>query len=300
MSMFELLGTLEVGFIFGLVALGTFLTFRVLNIADLTVEGSFPFGGALSASLIVVWGVDPWLSLAVTIVAGFLVGVVTAWLNVRLHILQILTGILVAISLYSLNLRIMHGPNMPLLNVTTVFTSFDVGVPSYVANPIFLALVVLGTKLLLDRFLLSGIGLAMRAVGTNAAMAAANGVDNDRMMLLGVGIANALTALSGALFAQIFGSADVYMGIGVIIVGFASVIIGTGLLPSRTIVQATLACIAGAVLYRLAVAVALNADVLGFMTSDVQMLTAVYVVVVLTAQRFGFGGFLSRLKRSSS
>src|SRR4051794_36698397 len=125
MSMFEILGTLEVGLIFGLVALGTFLTFRVLNIADLTVEGSFPFGGALSAALIVLWGVNPWLSLVITLAAGFLVGVVTAWLNVRLHILQILTGILVAISLYSLNLRVMHGPNLPLINVSTVFSQLN-------------------------------------------------------------------------------------------------------------------------------------------------------------------------------
>ena len=295
MSLYEILGTLETGLIFGLVALGAYLTFRVLDFPDLTVEGSFPLGAAVAAVLIVA-GLNPWLATGVAGIAGFLAGLTTAYMNVRFGILHILAGILVAISLYSLNLRIMDGPNEPLLGVETVFTVFEgYGVPGYVMNPIFLGIAVLAMKFLLDAFLATGLGISMRAAGANPAMAAANGVNVGHMKLLGVGLANALTGLAGALFAQIFGAADAYMGIGVIIVGLASVIVGMSILPSRTIVQATIACIIGAVLYRLAVALALNADFLGFRASDVQMVTGVLVALALIGQKSG--GSLARLFR---
>jgi putative ABC transport system permease protein len=299
MSLYEILGTLETGLIFGLVALGAFLTFRVLDFPDLTVEGSFPLGAAVAAVLIVA-GWNPWLATGVAAIAGFLAGLTTAYMNVRFGILHILAGILVAISLYSLNLRIMDGPNEPLLGVDTVFTVFEgYGVPGYVLNPIFLGFAVLAMKLLLDAFLATGVGISMRAAGANPAMAAANGVNVGQMKLLGVGLANAMTGLAGALFAQIFGAADAYMGIGVIIVGLASVIVGMSLLPSKTIVQATVACIIGAVLYRLAVALALNADFLGFRASDVQMVTGVLVALALIGQRSG-GSIARRFRKGQS
>lgn len=288
MSLYEILGTLETGFIFGIVALGAYLTFQILDFPDLTVEGSFPLGAAVAATLMVNAGWNPWLSTGVAGLAGFCAGYLTAFLNVRFNILHILAGILLAISLYSVNLRIMSGPNKPLLQVDSVFTALEgFGIPGYIINPIFLGLIVLVIKLALDAFLATGWGISMRAAGANPAMAEANGVNVGNMKLFGVGTANALTAVAGALFAQIFGAADAYMGIGVIIVGLASVIVGMSIMPSRTIFLATFACLVGAVLYRLAVAVALNADFIGLQASDVQLVTAVLVAIALIVQQTG-------------
>lgn len=284
MSLYEFLGTIEVGFIFGIVALGAFLSFRVLDFPDLTVEGSFPLGAAVAATLILL-GWSPWPATIAAAGSGFAAGFVTAYLNVRFNILHILAGILVAIALYSINLRIMGGPNVPLLGSKTIFSSLQGwGVPTYILSPILLGMVVLVIKFALDLFLQTGIGMSMRAAGANPAMAAANGVNVGGMKLLGVGLANALTAFAGALFAQIFGAADAYMGIGVIIIGLASVIVGMSILPTRTIVQATFACLFGALLYRFAVAFALNANFLGLHASDVQLVTAILVVITLVGQ----------------
>ncbi|RAI42700.1 ABC transporter permease [Rhodoplanes roseus] len=290
MSLYEFLGTVEVGLVFGLVALGAFLSFKVLDFPDLTVEGSFPLGAAVVAVLIMSFHWPPWAATLGAVAAGFLAGFVTAFLNVRFGILHILAGILVAIALYSINLRIMSGPNLPLLGAATVFTPLQGwGVPTYMLSPVLLAVVVLAVKIGLDLFLRTGIGIGMRAAGANPAMAAANGVDVGRMKLLGIGMANGLTAFAGALFAQIFGAADAYMGIGVIIIGLASVIVGMSILPTRTIVQATIACLFGALLYRFAVALALKADFLGLQASDVQLVTAVLVVLTLIGQRRRLG-----------
>ncbi len=288
MSLYEILGTLETGFIFGIVALGAYMTFKILDFPDLTVEGSFPLGAAVAATLMVGAGWNPWIATLAAAVAGFGAGFLTALLNVRFNILHILAGILLSISLYSINLRIMSGPNKPLLRVDSVFTAFEgFGLPGYIINPIFLGIIVLVIKLGLDAFLATGLGISMRAAGANPAMAEANGVNVGNMKLFGVGTANALTAFAGALFAQIFGAADAYMGLGVIIIGLASVIVGMSILPSRTIFLATFACIIGAILYRYAVALALNADFLGFQASDVQLVTALLVTIALIMQQSG-------------
>lgn len=298
MSLYEIFGTVEIGLVFGLVALGAFISFRILDFPDLTVEGSFPLGAAVLATLIAGAGWNPWPATLAAAGAGFCAGFVTAYLNVRFNILHILAGILLAISLYSINLRIMGGPNKPLLGNETIFSMFDGwSTPSYKLAPLLVLSIVVVIKILLDLFLSTGVGLAMRAAGASSAMAAANGVNVGRMKLLGIGLANALTALSGALFAQIFGAADAYMGIGVIIIGLASVIVGMSILPSRTIAQATLACIIGAMLYRFAVALALNADFLGFKASDVQVVTAALVTLALISRssRSGLGRLLKRV-----
>ena len=288
MTLYEFLGTIEIGFIFGIVALGAFLSFRVLDFPDLTVEGSFPLGAAVTAVAIVNWGLSPWPATAVGALAGFAAGLVTAFLNVRYNILHILAGILVSIALYSINLRIMGGPNKPLLGVQTVFTLLqDHGLPSYIVDPILLGCLIILLKLAIDLFLATGIGTSMRAAGANPVMAAANGIDVGRMKLLGIGLANALTAFAGALFAQLFGAADAYMGIGVVIIGLASVIVGMAILPARTTAQATIACLVGAMLYRFAVALALNADFLGLQASDVQVVTAALVALALISRSRG-------------
>ena len=281
MSFYAFIGAIETGLVFSLVALGAYLTFRVLDFPDLTVEGSFPLGAAVAATLMTS-GINAWGATGIAILAGCLAGLVTAVLNLHLRILNILAGILTAIALYSVNLRIMGRPNIGLLNVDTVYSSLSMfGLRAFYAPAVLVAGIVIASKLLLDVFLMTGYGLAMRAAGANARMARANGVDVGRMILVGLAISNGLTALAGALFAQMLGAADVSMGIGVIVVALAAVICGTALLPARAIPAATFACIAGAILYRFAVALALNSDVLGFTASDVNLVSALLVAVAL-------------------
>lgn len=283
MSLYAFVGALETGLIFALVALGSYVTFRLLDFPDLTVEGSFPLGAAVAAKLMVA-GVGPWAATSAAIAAGCLAGFVTAFLNLKLRILHILAGILTAIALYSVNLRIMDRPNIGLLGVDTVYTAIEhLGVRSLYAPLVLLAVLVLLAMIALDLFLATGIGLSLRAAGANARMAQANGVNTGRMVLLGLGIANGLTALAGALFAQMLGAADVSMGIGVIVVALAAVIGGTALMPSRLIAVGTLACVLGAVLYRLAIALALNTGAIGLTASDVNIVTAVLVAIALFA-----------------
>lgn len=280
MTAYAFIGALETGLAFSIVALGAFLTFRVLDFPDLTVEGSFPLGAAVCAKLMVS-GVDPWSATLIACFVGCFAGFATAFLNLKLRILNILAGILTAIALYSVNLRIMDRPNIGLINMTTVYTPFERFVPSLWAPVVLLAIVVVVVKLLIDLFLATGYGLAMRAAGANARMARANGIRDSRMVVTGLAIANALTALSGALFAQMLGAADVSMGIGVIVVALAGVIGGTALMPSRLVPLLTLSCVIGSVLYRLALALALSSDAIGLTASDVNLVTAILVAVAL-------------------
>lgn len=282
MSLIAFLGAIEIGLLFGLVALGVYISFRILNFPDLTVDGSLPLGAGVAAMLIVA-GVNPYLATLAAFFAGCCAGLVTAWLNVRLKILHLLASILTMIALFSINLRVMGKPNIALLGEPTVFTPFeDLGLPFYWVNPIVLLVVVVAAKLLLDRFLLSETGLAMRATGANQRMARAQGIDTGRMTLLGIALSNGMVAFAGALFAQLQGGADITMGVGVIVIGLAAVILGEAVMSVRTIVLATLACILGSIVYRLMVAVALNADILGLQAQDLKLITAVLVVVAMT------------------
>ncbi len=282
MSLIAFLGTVETGLIFGLVALGVYLSFRILQFPDLTVDGSFPLGAAVSAVLIVGAGVNPFLATGVACVAGAAAGLLTAWLNVRLKILHLLASILTMIALYSINLRIMGRPNIALLGESTVFSPLDaLGVSPYMTVPAALLVLVVAAKLAMDWFLSSEVGLAMRATGANARMARAQGINTDFYTLLGMAISNALVALAGSLFAQSQGAADVTMGVGVIVVGLAAVIGGEAVILPRTIFLATLACVTGSLLYRLAVALALNAEFIGLKAQDLNLITALLVAAAM-------------------
>ncbi len=282
MSSIALLGAVELGLVFGLVGLGVYLSFRVLSFPDLTVDGSFPLGGGVAAALIVA-DADPWLATLAAAAAGGVAGLVTGWLNVRLKILHLLASILTMIALFSVNLRIMGRPNVALLGEPTVFTPFEwLGLPFTWLQPlVFLAVAVLAT-LLVDLYLLSEVGLALRATGANPRVARAQGVHTDRAVLAGLAVSNALVGLAGALFAQSQGGADVSMGIGIIVVGLAAVIVGETLVPGRGVVLGTLACVVGSLVYRLVIALALNADVLGLKAQDLNLVTAVLVALALT------------------
>ena len=275
------MGAIEIGLIFGLVALGVFLSFRIINFPDLTVDGSFPLGGAVAAALIVA-GVNPFVATAAAIVAGALAGYLTAWLNVHLRIMQLLASILVMIALYSVNLRIMGKPNVALINDATVFSLVEFGgIPDYWLKPLVLLVIVIAAKVLIDLFFASEAGLAMRATGSNPRMARAQGISTDRLTVWGLALSNALVALAGALFVQTQGGADISMGIGTIVIGLAAVIIGETILPARSLVVTTLACILGAVLYRFFIALALNSDFIGLKAQDLNLVTAVLVAFAL-------------------
>ena len=281
MSLVAFLGAIETGLIFGLVALGVFLSFRVLNFPDLTVDGSFAFGAAVTAVLIVK-GWNPWAASSVAIAAGSCAGLVTAMLHLRLRVLNLLASILTMIALYSINIRVMSGPTVPLLGQKTVLTAAEgLGVSNPWLAPLFFLAVTATVWCIYAWFLHSETGLAMRATGANPLMARANGVPTDRLVLTGLAISNGLAALGGSLLSQLQGAADVTMGIGTIIVGLAAVIGGAALIPARSLVGLTLACVFGAVVYHVIVALALNATTLGLTASDVNIVTAALVCVAL-------------------
>lgn len=281
MSWFSLFGALELGLIFALVALGVFISFRLLRFPDLTVDGSFPLGGAVAA-VCIAQGMDPFLATGLAMLAGALAGMGTALLNVRLKIMDLLASILMMIALYSINLRIMGRPNVPLIMEPTVFSILEVAwLVDYIFRPALLLLVVVLVKLLLDAYLATQQGLAIRATGANARMARAQGVNTGAMIILGMALSNGLVGLAGALFVQTQGGADISMGIGTIVIGLAAVIVGESLLPARRIYWLTLAVILGAVVYRLFIAVALNSNFIGLKAQDLNLVTAVLVVVAL-------------------
>jgi len=281
MNLIAFLGAIEIGLVFGLVGLGVFLSFRVLNFPDLTVDGSFPLGAAVSAALIVS-GVDPYLATVIAIACGCLAGLVTAFLNIRFGILHLLASILTMIALYSINLRIMGRPNVAIISEPTVLSAFEgLGLAMVYVKPLLAGVVAIAAVLLVARFLTSEYGLAMRATGANPRMARAQGVETQQATYVGMAMSNGLVALAGALFAQMNGFADVTLGTGTIVVGLAAVIVGEALFGTRSVLIWAAGCVAGSVIYRLAIAFALNSDALGLEASDLNLVTAILVTVAL-------------------
>jgi putative ABC transport system permease protein len=289
MSLIATLGAIEIGLVFALVALGVYITFRVLDFPDLTVDGSLPLGAAVAAAMI-SGGIDPVLATLTAILAGCLAGLVTAWLNVRFAILHLLAGILTMTALFSINLRVMGVPNIPLMNRATVIDLFAwlnplvaaMGLPARPSLRV-LALLIIVTVIcaLLARFLKTQFGLAMRATGANPRMARAQGIRTEMHIYAGVALSNGLVALAGALFAQTAGFADVSIGTGTIISGLAAVILGETIFRTRSITVALFSCLIGAIAYRLAIALALNLGWLGLRASDLNLVTAVLVGIAL-------------------
>ena len=288
MSMIAFFGALESGLIYSLMALGVLISFRILDFPDLTADGSFPLGGAVAA-LAIVSGVNPWMACILGMFAGAAAGTVTALLNVKLGILHLLSGILVMTALYSVNLRIMGAPNLSLLGEPTVFAPFIQGGNGVWVRVLVALGVVVIAKLFLDWFFSTETGLAMRATGSNTKMAQAQGINTSWMIVLGMAISNGLIALSGALFVQTQGGADVSIGIGTIVIGLAAVIIGETVLTAKRIFWITLSVVIGAVLYKLFIQIALSSQTLrsiGFGPQDLNLVTALLVVIVLMLPKF--------------
>lgn len=272
------LSTLAQGFLWSLLAIGVFISFRVLDIADLTVEGSFPLGSAIAASMLVA-GYSPSIAIIGACAGGMLAGAITGWLHTKLKIPALLAGILSMIALYSVNLRVMGKANISLLNTDTVYSFFmNIGlsqVETTLAVGILAAIVVC---LLLVFFFGTEIGVALRATGSNPQMIRAQGVNTDTMIVLGLLISNGFVAISGALLAQSNGFADVGMGIGTIVIGLASVIIGEVLFGRRSFVNNLIAVVLGSIVYRVVIAVVLY---IGMPPNDLKLFTAILVAIAL-------------------
>ncbi len=271
--------TISQGLLWSLLAIGVYLTFRVLDIADLTVEGSFPLGAATAASLLLS-GHSPVTAILGACFTGMLAGVVTGILCTKLKIPALLAGILTMIALYSVNLRIMGKANLPMLQTDTIFTM--VNIPGFDKQLMILAIgfiVVLIVSVISYWFFGTEIGAAVRATGYNPHMIRANGVNTDITVILGLLLSNGLVAISGALVAQSNGFADVGMGVGTIVIGLASVIIGEVLFGTRSFKNCLISVILGSIVYRAVIAVVLQ---MGMPPNDLKLFTAVLVALALS------------------
>ena len=263
-----IIGTIGQGLLWSLLAVGVFLTFRVLDIADLTVEGSFN-------------GFNPIVSILGAAVGGMIAGAVTGWIHTKLKIPALLAGILTMIALYSINLHIMGKANVPLLRVDTIYTMLGQVLP--LDRTLMLAIVGLivavVTCLVLFWFFGTEIGAALRATGVNPQMIRAQGVNTDTMIVLGLLLSNGFVAVSGALIAQGNGYADVGMGIGTIVIGLASVIIGEVIFGTKSFVRSLIAVVLGSIVYRIVIAIVLY---IGMPPNDLKLFTAVLVAIALS------------------
>lgn len=271
-------GGVSQGIIWGIMALGIYITFRLLDVADLTVDGSFTTGGAVTVMLI-LGGWPAWAALLAAMCAGLLAGMVTGLLHTKLGIPAILAGILTQFSLYSINLRIMGAPNVSILRMNTVFRPLvKAGLTGSVAIIIVGGLCALALISILYWFFGTELGSAVRATGNNPRMVRAQGINTDSMKILGLVLSNGLVALSGAFIAQSQNFADVQMGAGSIVIGLASLIIGEVLFGGRGFYRRLVAVILGAVVYRLIIALVLE---LGMNPNDLKLFTAITVALAL-------------------
>ena len=282
----------EFGLIYGVMALGVFLTFRILNFADLTVDGSFTTGGA-TAAVAILAGWNPFLAILAGFATGFAAGLITGLLHTKGNIDGLLAGILTQIGLWSVNLRIMGSSNVPLLREDTIFTPLrDAGLMgSWASVGIFAAVVAVITAAIVW-FLNTDFGLAVRATGDNGPMIRSLGVSTDRTKLITLALSNGLVGAAGAVFAQYQGFADNSMGVGLILIGLASVIMGQALLGQRFLWLSVAAVVVGAVLYRLIIFAALE---LGLNPNDMKFITAALVVIALLVPqwRSAIGGAIA-------
>lgn len=287
MNISEITAAIELGLIYGLVAVGVYISFRILDFPDMTVDGSFPMGAAIAAVMI-IGGHDPWIATISAMAGGALAGIITAGLNIYGRILHLLASILTMTALYSVNLRIMGAPNLALLNSVTIFQNIDDAAIFFGLAITHKTIVIFFTFTLLSFmvaalfwFLSTQIGLSMRATGKNKQMATAQGIKINSMVLIGIAISNAFYALAGAVFAQSQGFADVGMGPGTIVVGLAAVIIGEAFVHTRSVIFAMIACVLGAIAYHIVIALALNSDSLGLQQTDLKLVAAVLIACAM-------------------
>lgn len=266
--------TIEQSLIFAIMVLGVYISFRILNFPDMTVDGTFPLGAAISAKLLTL-GINPYLTLLVALVAGAAAGAVTGLIHVKLKVKDLLAGILVMTALYSVNLRVMEKSNIPLFEEDNIFNT------EY-SMMITIVVLILISKFLLDYLLKTKFGFALKALGDNENLIVSLGLNEEKYKIYGLMIANSFVAFSGAVLAQYQGFADVGMGTGIIVIGLASIIIGDTLFGKRRRLAGTTIVIIGSILYRGVIAVTLS---MGMDASDLKLITSVIVIIILWIQK---------------
>lgn len=265
-----LLGILEQGLIFSVGALGVYITYTILDFPDLSVDGTFALGAAITGAFIIK-GMDPFISLAAAFIGGAIGGLATGILHVKLKITNLLSGILVMIGLYSINLRIMGKANLPMFNKENIFSS-------NISIVITLVLIVMAVKLLMDILFKTKFGFILRATGDNDTLVTSLGVNKGTVKIAGLMISNGLVALSGAIMAQYQGFSDISMGTGFIVIALASIILGQSVFKKSTLLKGTTIVIIGAFLYKLSVGFAIN---LGVPPTDLKLITSLIVVITI-------------------
>lgn len=271
MSLGIITGAIELGLIYSLLALGLFFTFKILNIPDMTVDGTFVFGAAVSA--IFSLSGHPILGLFIAFVGGGLIGSVTAILYVKFKITPILAGILVMLSLYSINLRITsYRPNITLANEETIFSY-------YLSKEWIITFIIIITYILFTMFFKTRIGISLRAAGSNYAMANAQSINSNLMKVVGFALGNGLVSLSGAILAQYQKFVDINMGTGMVIIGLASIVIGEVIIKSDNMTKKVFAVLIGSIVYRIFICIALQ---VGMKPTDLKLVSAMIVIIAIS------------------
>jgi len=276
MTLNEIIISLEIGIIFGIIAMGIYISFRIIDFPDLTCDGSFVLG-AVCSSMIIRAGYSAYLALVIALVSGLLAGFATGVLNAYFKINALLAGILVAFMLYSINLRIMGNiPNITLFGFSNIFSE---------SNLLILASIFVVVFFLVGYLLNSDFGLAIRSIGQNIRLAKNYGINTAKITIIGLMISNSLIALGGGIFSQYQGFVDIGSGLGTIIVSLASVIIGEHILPSKSIWLKLASCLIGSIIYRLFISFALHSDYLGINSSDLNLVTGILIITVMLIPR---------------
>ncbi len=277
-----IIGILEEGFAYGILALGIYITYKILDFPDLSVDGTFPLGGAITV-LLIRSGANPILALLISFLIGALAGIITGIIHVKFKVRDLLSGIIMMTGLYSINLRIAGSANVPIFSKETIFDNefLDTIVsesfrPFVVVTLLFIIIIIM--KLLLDLYLNTKSGYLLRAVGDNETVVTSLAQDKGTMKIIGLSIANAFVAMSGGLFAQKNGYFDITIGTGALVTGVASVIIGTNLLRKVTVLKVTTSVIVGSILYKACVAVAIK---FGLEAQDQKLITSILFLVIL-------------------
>ncbi|NLJ58362.1 MAG: ABC transporter permease [Tissierellia bacterium] len=296
MSITAFIGAMELGLVYSLLAFGTFISFRILKVADLTVDGSFVLGAAASAMF--TFNDMPVAGIIAALFAGALAGLITAILQTKMGIQPILSGILTMTGLYSINLMVMGGKaNIPLLNKTNIFTYAENIIGGRTYKVILLMGIVSLVFIILNWFFRTQLGLSIRATGDNEDMCRASSINTDLVKMVGFSLANSIVALSGALVAQIQQSADVNMGSGMVVISFASLIIGSVIIKNKNITLGLLSVIIGSVIYRLIIALILTTN---FPPSYLKLISALVVITALSVPNISKKMEIYKMQRGPS
>lgn len=282
-----IIDAIEEGLLFSIVSMGVYITYKILDFPDLSVDGTYPLGAAITAILLIN-GVNPWLAIIISAVGGAIAGGITAFLHVKLKISNLMSGILVMIALYSVNLRIMGRSNTPLFSTNTIFKNANL-------KSIFIIIImVVICKIIIDTFLKTKRGFLLIAVGDNEQVVSSLGINKNGVKVLGLMISNGLVGMAGAIQAQKYGYADVTMGQGIVVMGLATVVIGITIFCKLSLFKCTTLSILGAIIYKVAIAIALK---INFNPNDLKLITAIIVIIALASNNGIFKFKNKKIKR---